>query len=56
MAATLVNNSKHMYIINNTMQEELDFICQALDKNSGIKFETLVAFIIQRTPTALPIW
>jgi hypothetical protein len=56
MAATLINNSKHMYIIINTMQEELDFIRQALDNNSGIKFETLIAFIIPRTPTALPIW
>jgi hypothetical protein len=29
-AAKLVNNSKHMYIINGTMQEELNFIRQAL--------------------------
>jgi hypothetical protein len=52
-AAKLVNNNKHMYIINGTMQEELDFIQQALQEDSGIDFETPVAFIIPRIPTAL---
>jgi hypothetical protein len=52
-AAKLVNNNKHMYIINGTMQEELDFIRQALQENSGINFETPIAFIIPRIPAAL---
>jgi hypothetical protein len=52
-AAKLVNNNKHMYIINGTMQEELDFIRQALQEDLGIDFETPIAFIIPRIPTAL---
>ncbi len=42
-----------MYIINGTMQEELDFIRQALQEDSGIDFETPIAFIIPRIPNAL---
>ena len=34
------------------MREELDFIRQALDDDSGIKFETPIAFIIPQMPTA----
>ena len=34
------------------MREELEFIRQALDDDSGIKFETPIAFIITRMPTA----
>jgi hypothetical protein len=52
-AAKLINNNKHMYIINGTMQEELDFIRQALQEDSGIDFETPTAFIIPRISTAL---
>jgi hypothetical protein len=52
MAAKLVNNSKHMYIVNETMREELEFNHQALDNDSGIWFETPIAFIIPRMPTA----
>ena len=52
LAAKLVNNNKHLYTINETMREELDFIRQALDDRSGIKFETPIAFIIPRMPTA----
>jgi hypothetical protein len=51
MVAKLVNNSKHMYIVNKTMHEELEFIRQALDDDSGIRFETPIAFIIPRMPT-----
>ncbi len=42
-----------MYIINGTMQEELDFIRQALQEDLGIDFETPIAFIIPRISTAL---
>jgi hypothetical protein len=51
-AAKLVNNNKHMYIINDMMQDELDFIRQALQEDSGRDFETPIAFIIPRIPTA----
>jgi hypothetical protein len=52
LAAKLINNNKHLYSVNDTMREELDFIRQALDDDSGIKFETPIAFIIPRMPTA----
>ncbi len=32
----LVNGHKQVYVINKTMQAELDFICQALQEDSGI--------------------
>jgi hypothetical protein len=52
LAAKLVNNSKHLYSVNETMREELEFIPQALDDDSGIKFKTPIALIIPRMPTA----
>jgi hypothetical protein len=52
LVAKHVNNSKHMYIVNKAMGEELEFICQALDNDLGIRFVTPIAFIIPRTPTA----
>jgi hypothetical protein len=54
LAVKLVNNNKHLYLysVNETMREELEFIRQALDNDSGIKFETPIAFIIPRMPTA----
>jgi hypothetical protein len=50
--AKLVNSHKQVYLLNETMQAELDFIWQALRDNSGIAFEALIAFIIPKTPTA----
>ena len=38
--------------MNKTMQEELNFIADALKPDSGIKFETPIAHLIPRTPTA----
>ena len=52
LAAKLINNNMHLYSVNETMREELEFIRQALDDDSGIKFETPIAFIIPRMPTA----
>jgi hypothetical protein len=52
LAAKLVNNSNHLYIVNETMGKELESIHQALDDDSGIKFKTPIAFIIPRIPTA----
>jgi hypothetical protein len=51
-AAKLVNSHKQVYLINKTMQAELEFIRQAIAKDSGIVFEALIAFIIPRTPAA----
>ena len=48
----MVNHHKHIYFVNETMQEELDFIQQALKEDSGILFKVPIAFIIPRTPTA----
>jgi hypothetical protein len=41
-----------MYVINKTMREELSFISNALENDSGIKFETPIAFVVPRMPTA----
>ena len=51
-AAKMVNHFKQVYVINETMQAEIDFIRQALREDSGISFEVPIAFIIPRTPTA----
>ena len=51
-AAKLVNGHKQIYIINETMRAELDFIRQALKDDSGISFEVPIAFIIPKTPSA----
>ena len=51
-AAKLTNCHKQIYVINETMRAELDFIRQALEDNSGITFEVPIAFIIPKTPTA----
>ena len=52
MAAKMVNTHSQVYIINETMREELNFIRQALQHDSKIPFEVPIAFIIPRTPTA----
>jgi hypothetical protein len=52
MASKMVNSHSQVYLINETMREELKFIRQALQENSKIPFEVLIAFIIPRTPTA----
>ena len=51
-AAKMVNHYKQIYVINETMRAEIDFIRQALADNSGISFEVPIGFIIPRTPTA----
>jgi hypothetical protein len=51
-AAKMVNHYKQIYVINKTMQAEIDFICQALREDSGISFKVPIAFIIPRTPSA----
>ena len=51
-AAKMVNKHNHLYLVNPTMREELIFISNALAPDSGIKFETPIAHLIPRIPTA----
>ncbi len=55
-ASKMVNSHLQVYIINETMHEELQFIRQALQEGSKISFETPIAFIIPRTPSAQQIY
>jgi hypothetical protein len=48
----MINNHRHIYLVNRTMQDELIFLSQALSPDSGIKLETHIAHLIPRTPTA----
>jgi hypothetical protein len=52
-ASKMINSHTQVYIINETMHEELKFIWQALHDNSKITFKVPIAFIILRTPSAL---
>jgi hypothetical protein len=47
----MINSHSQVYIINETMPEELNFIRQALQHDSKIPFEVPIAFIIPMTPT-----
>ena len=48
----MINKHGHQYLVNRTMRDELTFLSQALSPDSGIKFETPIAHLIPRTPTA----
>ena len=51
-AAKIINKNSHLYLVNPTMQDELNFISHAQLPNSGIKFETAIVLLIPRMPTA----
>ncbi len=51
MRAKLVNGHKEVYVINETMGAELDFICQALQEDSGIDSVVPIELVIPRMPT-----
>jgi hypothetical protein len=51
-AAKMVNSHNHLCLVNTTMREELTFILNALLLDSGIKFETPIAHLIPKIPTA----
>jgi hypothetical protein len=51
-AAKMVNKHNHQFLVNTMMQDELIFISYALSPDSGIKFETPIAHLIPRMPTA----
>jgi hypothetical protein len=54
-AAKIVSKHGHFYLVNSTMQDEINLFSKALLPDSGIKFETPIAHLIPRTPTALII-
>ena len=49
----MIKKHRQKYLVNPTMGDELNFISHALSPNSGIKFETPIAHLIPRIPTAL---
>jgi hypothetical protein len=51
-AAKMVNKHGPQYLVNATMQDELNFIKKALSPGSGIKFEIAIGHLIPRTLTA----
>jgi hypothetical protein len=51
-AAKMVNKHGQRYLVNATMQDELNFIKKALSQGSGIKFETAIGHLIPHIPTA----
>ena len=52
VATKMVNHHKMRYPVNETMREELDFLQKAPQLEANIKFETPIAHMIPRTPTA----
>jgi len=51
-AARMITRHNHNYLVNQTMRDELNFLSSALLPGSGIKFETPIAHLIPRIPTA----
>jgi hypothetical protein len=51
-AAKLVHHAKYRYNINKTMRQEIDFFRKKLQPLLGITWETPIAHIIPRIPTA----
>jgi hypothetical protein len=51
-AVKMVNKSNNTYLVNKTMPKELNFFADALNPDLGIKFETPIAHLIPRSPTA----
>ena len=51
-ASKMITRYNHNYHVNPTMREELNFFLHALLKDSGIIFETPIAHLIPRIPTA----
>ena len=51
-AAKMITRHNHNYLVNRTMRDELNLLSSALSPESGIKFETPIAHLILRIPTA----
>ena len=47
----MVNKHKHLYLVNSTMRNKLNFLSKALEPDSGIVFETPIGHLILRMPT-----
>jgi hypothetical protein len=47
----MVNKHKHLYLVNSTMRNKLNFLSKALEPDSGIVFETPIGHLIPRMPT-----
>jgi hypothetical protein len=48
----MFNKHNHLYLVNTVMQDDFIFISHALSPDSKIKFETPIAHLIPRIPTA----
>jgi hypothetical protein len=51
-SARMVHHSKQTYIISKDMRREIDFFRKRLQPDSGVRWETPIAHIIKRTPSA----
>ena len=51
-AARMVHHSKYKFIISLSMRQEIEFFRYKLQPNSSILWETPIAHVIPRTPTA----
>jgi hypothetical protein len=51
-AARMVHHSKHKFVINSTMRQEIKFFQDKLQPSSSILWETPIAHLIPRSPTA----
>ena len=48
----MVNKHRHLYLVNGTMRDELNFLSEALESNYGKVFKTPIGHLIPRMPTA----
>ena len=53
--AKLTHHASYQYNINRTMHYEIEFFCNKLKPDSGIKWEMPIAHLIPRTPFATTI-
>jgi hypothetical protein len=51
-AARMVHHSKYKFVINKTMRQEIEFFQDKLQPSSSILWETPIAHVIPRLPTA----
>jgi hypothetical protein len=51
-AATLTHHASYQYKINRAMRYKIEFFCDKLKPESGIKWETSIAHLIPQMPFA----
>ena len=54
-AATLTHHASYQYKINRAMRYKIEFFCDKLKPDSGIKWETPIAHLIPQMPFAKTI-